>query len=127
MKGRDSGAVFVEAIVASAIVAMILAATFRVIADSAARDRMAEARRSALLVAQSELAAVGADIPLAEGRTAGLAGDLLWRVDIAPAGQLGDDNTAGALWRVAVSVRPRAGGVPLIVLRSLRLGANPDQ
>ena len=125
MNRRDSGAVFVEALVAAAIVAMILAATFRVIADTAARDRMAEARQGALLVAQSQLAAVGADIPLSEGRTSGLAGDLLWRVDIAPAGQFGDDNAAGSLWRVAVSVRPRAGGVPLIVLRACAWARTP--
>lgn len=122
MSRRDGGAIFVEALVAAAIVGMILAATFRVVAAGAARERMAEARREALLVAQSELAEVGAEIPLSEGRTDGVAGGLVWRVDIAAAGQLGDDNTAGALWRVAVSVRPRAGGVPLIVLRTLRLG-----
>lgn len=122
MNRRDGGAIFVEALIAAAIVGMILAATFRVVASGAARERMAEARREALLVAQSELSAVGAEIPLSESRTDGVAGDLVWRVDIAAAGQLGDDNTAGSLWRVAVSVRPRAGGAPLIVLRSLRLG-----
>jgi len=121
MSRRDGGAIFVEALVAAAIVGMILAATFRVVAAGAARERMAEARREALLVAQSELSAVGAEIPLSEGSTDGVAGDLVWRVDIASAGQLGDDNTAGALWRVAVSARPRAGGVPLIVLKTLRL------
>src|SRR5665213_2028855 len=80
----DRGAVFVEALVAAAIVAMILAATLRVISDGAVSQRMMENRRMALLVAQSELAAVGADIPVETGESAGFAGNLVWRVDISP-------------------------------------------
>ena len=118
---RDGGDVFIEALVATAIVAMILAATFRVITDGAARERMTEGRRLALLVAKSELAAVGADIPLAPGESAGFAGDQVWRVDISPYAAAGAANSAGALMRVQVAVRSRAGGGDLVVLDSLRL------
>ena len=118
----ERGSVFVESIIASAIVAMALGATFRVIADSSARDRGIEARRTALLVAQSELDAVGAEIPVAPGRTAGIAGDMVWRVEIAQYPNGGDANPAGALFRVVVGVRPRSGGPELAVLQSLRLG-----
>ena len=112
-----------ESIVAAAIVAMALGATFRVIADGAARDRAAEARRAALLVAQSELAAVGADIPLVPGDASGQSGDLAWRVDITPYGENEDQNNpAGRLLHVAVSVWPRDGGARLVTLQSLRLG-----
>jgi hypothetical protein len=114
--------VFVEALVAVAIVAMILAATFRVISDGATRERMNQSRRMAVLVAQSELAAVGADIPLEPGESAGFAGALVWRVDIAPYDAAGGPNSAGALMKVRVSVRPRAGGPDLVELDSLRLG-----
>jgi len=118
---RDGGDVFVEALVASAIVAMILAATFGVITDGAARDRMIESRRLALLVAKSELAAVGAEIPLIPGESAGFAGDQVWRVDISPYDAGGAANSAGALMRIQVAVRRRAGGADLVVLKSLRL------
>ncbi|MEO8926864.1 MAG: hypothetical protein ABI306_06840 [Caulobacteraceae bacterium] len=119
---RDGGAVFVEALVATAIVAAILAATFKTIGESAARERMIESRRLALLVARSELAAVGAEIPLAPGESAGFAGDMVWRVEISSYDAAGGPNSAGALMRVQVSVRPRAGGADLITLSSLRLG-----
>jgi len=96
---------------------------FQVIGDSAARDRAVTARRMALLIAQSELDAVGAAIPVAPGQSSGVAGDLVWRVEIAPYEEGGDADQAGALYRVVVGVRPRAGGPDLVTLRSLRLGA----
>ena len=117
----DGGAVFVEALVAAAIVAMILAATLRVISDGAVRERMTENRRMALLVAKSELAAVGAEIPLEPGESAGFAGNLVWRADVSPYDGAGAPNSAGALMKVRMSVRPRAGGADLVVLDSLRL------
>jgi len=77
----------------------------------------------ALQVAQSELAAVGAEIPLSPGQTAGVSGDLVWRVDVSPYNAEGQPNAAGGLWKVAVSVRPRAGGPDIATLQTLRLGA----
>jgi hypothetical protein len=114
--------VFVESIIAAAIVAMALGGTFQVISDSAARDRAGEARRVALLTAQSEIAAVGSEIPLQPGQTAGLAGDLVWRVSVSPYADGVDDSAAGGLWRVMVSVGPRDGGAELAHLETLRLG-----
>ncbi|HEY7852756.1 MAG TPA: hypothetical protein VIB82_07250 [Caulobacteraceae bacterium] len=117
----DAGAIFVESIIAAAIVAMALGSTFRVIVDSAARERAVEARRTALQVAQSELANVGAEIPLAGGETVGVMGQMVWRVDVTPYSQGDDVSDAGDLWQVAVSVRPRSGGANLVELKSLRL------
>ncbi len=119
----DAGSVFVETIIAAAIVAMALGAMFQVIADGAARDRAVTLRRMALLIAQSELDAVGAAIPVAPGQSSGVAGDMVWRVEITPYQEGGDADRAGALYRVVVGVRPRAGGAELVTLRSLRLGA----
>jgi type II secretory pathway pseudopilin PulG len=121
MRG-DSGAVFVESIIAAAIVAMALGATLQVVADSAGRDRSAEAHRTALLVAQSELDEVGVNIPLETGRTFGEADEMAWRVDVSPYAAEGEPNSAGALWKVAVSVRSRHGGPDLVSLETLRLG-----
>lgn len=118
----DAGSVFVEAVIAAAIVAIALGGTFRVIADSAARGRAVEARRVSLLLAQSEMALVGTVIPLVTGESAGLAGDLVWRVRISPYAEGDSADLAAILWRVDVSVRPRSGGAPLASLATLRLG-----
>ena len=114
---------FVESIIAAAIVAMALGATYRVISDSAGRDRAAAARRDALLIAQSQLADVGADIPLEAGDVVGQDGELIWRVEISPYGEADERNPVGALWRVDVSVSSRRGGANLVTLRTLRLGS----
>jgi general secretion pathway protein I len=124
-RARDRGSVFIESVVAAAIVAMALVGTLRVIADSAARDHAVEDRRAAVLIAQSELDAVGSEIPLAEGQSAGVAGDLVWRVATAPYTEAGDPGPAGIPWRVVVTVSPRAGGRVLARLESLRLGPAP--
>jgi general secretion pathway protein I len=118
---REAGSVFIESIVAAAIVAMALGGTCRVIADNAARERAAEARRTALLVAQSALADVGVDTPLALGDSVGAAGDMAWRVTVSPYGEEDKTNPAGDLVEVSVAVAPRSGGRPLVTLRELRL------
>jgi hypothetical protein len=118
----ENGSQFVDSVVAAAIVAMALGFMLQVVADGAARDRGFETRRAALLLAQSELADVGADIPLAAGHSAGVAGDLAWRVDVTPYSGATPSNPAGALMEVTVGVAPRAGGPALATLRTLRLG-----
>jgi type II secretory pathway pseudopilin PulG len=86
MKRGEAGFVLVEAMIGAAIVAITLATMYAAIYESAARNRMAEQRRAAMMIAQSELAAVGSVIPAAPGTTEGTEGDFYWRVDIAPVG-----------------------------------------
>jgi general secretion pathway protein I len=119
----DTGSVFVEAVIAAAIVAMALGATFRVIADTAQRGRAVDIRRAALLIAQSRMAAVGSEIPLRPGESAGLSGDMVWRVEVEPWSEADGTSAAGPLLRVNVSVRPREGGAALAGLSTLRLGS----
>ena len=64
MRKRDSGSALVEALIGSAIVAMTLGTMYRAVTDSAARNRMAEEKRFATLIAQSELATVGTIVPV---------------------------------------------------------------
>jgi hypothetical protein len=122
---RDQGSVFVESIIAAAIVAMALGATLQLVADGANRDRGIEQRRAALLIAQSELAATGSQIPFLPGQTDGLAGNMVWRIEVSPYSD-GVDSAAGVLWRVAVSVRARSGGADLAHLETLRLGPQAE-
>lgn len=122
MRSADGGAVFVESMIAAAIVAMVLGTTFEVIADGARRERAAAMHRLALLVAQSELDDVGADIRLETGETSGVAGPFAWRVEVTPYTAEGEPNTAGSLLKADVTVRRREGGPSLASLSTLRLG-----
>lgn len=116
----EAGSVLVEAMVAVAIIAMMLAVTYRAVGESVLRARAAEAGRTAALIAQSRLAMVGAEIPLRPGETAGVDGEFVWRVRIeaAPA----EASVMGPLLSVTASVRRRADVADRAVLRSERLG-----
>lgn len=116
---NDSGSVFIESMVAAAIVALSLSAMYRVIEDGAMRNRMVNEKQTALLIAESELAAVGSAIPLAQGMTGGTDGPYAWQVDIAPSDAASAASDAGQLWQVTVSVRALDGGNAIVTLDSL--------
>ena len=120
MSGQ-SGSVFIEALIAAAIVSMILAAGFQVTADSANRRRMVEARRYALMVARSQMAAVGYSIPLTAGAAECRDGPARWRGAKEPCARAAGDTARRALYCVAVSMRDARGGPPLVTLKSRRL------
>ncbi|MEJ1970187.1 MAG: prepilin-type N-terminal cleavage/methylation domain-containing protein [Rhizomicrobium sp.] len=117
---RQNGFALIDVLVALAILAVSLTALFRVIADSAARTRDAEAHRAAELIAQSELAAAGIAYKLNEGPVTGAEGPFAWWMEASPYGG-NAESSAGTLWFVTVGVQLRTGGSPLVVLRSLRL------
>lgn len=125
----ERGSVLVEAMVGSAIIAMTLIAMYTAIIESARHNQAAEERRMALMIAQSELAAVGSLIPATPGVTEGTQGDFIWRVDIEPwaaaqqsqAPAFGQaPNQAGVLCVVRVSVGDQKRR-PLAVLNTLTL------
>ncbi|HEY1962971.1 MAG TPA: hypothetical protein VGG69_11170 [Rhizomicrobium sp.] len=121
MKRRESGSALVEALIGAAIVAVTLATMYRAVTDSASRNRMAEEKRFANLIAQSELATVGPIVPVAPGVTTGLEVGLPWRIQIEPLSTNPPASTAGQLWRVTVSVR-NSKGAQLVTLSTLALG-----
>jgi hypothetical protein len=118
---RDLGSVFIESMVAAAIVTLSLAAMYRTVEESAHNSRVIAEKRMAMLIAQSHLATIGSVIPVAQGDTGGIEGAYAWSVAITP-----DNDTnasdAGQLWQVTVAVRPAEGGNDLVTLRSLALG-----
>jgi hypothetical protein len=116
----EVGQALVDAMIGSAIVAMTLATMFGAIRDSAARNRMAEQRRTAMLIAQSELASVGPVIPAAPGVTEGTEGDFYWRVDIEPYDAGIPPSIVGQVCKVVVIVAD-ARRAPLATLTSLTL------
>ncbi len=113
----ERGSIFLETIVAAAIVAMILGATLESIASSARRTERATAASGALLVAQSRLAELGATLPVRPGTVQGTANGYRWRIEIAP---WGSGSIAGVPYLVTVAVT--APGVPgTTMLRTIRL------
>jgi hypothetical protein len=119
-RAADAGSVLVEAMVAVAVIAMMLAVTYRATGDSVLRARAAEASRAAILVAQSRIASVGAEIALTPGETTGVDGAYAWRVEVAPAAE--DASATGRLMSVAAEVRDRNGALRAR-LRTLRLAS----
>jgi len=122
MRDSENGSVLLEALVSTAIVAAVLAAMFSAIAQWDQQRRQIDARRMALMIARSELAAVGSALPLTPGRAQGVEGAFVWTIAIEP----GQDNAldsslAGAVSTVTVSVRGAAGGPDLAVIRTQRL------
>ena len=127
MRRGDAGFALVEAMIGAAIVAISLAAMYGAISESAARNRMAEQRRTAMMIAQSELAAVGSIIPATPGTTEGTEGDFYWRIDIQPFGADAQQpafgappNPVGILCIVKVTVADQRRA-PLAKLVSLTL------
>ncbi len=116
----ERGFALIEILVALAILAMSLTAFFHVVTGSANRTRLAETRRAAELVAQSELAAAGTAYSLNNGPVTGVEGPFAWWMEAAPYGGDAQSN-AGVLWAVDVGVRLRSGGPVIVLLRSLRL------
>ena len=123
---HDRGSVLVEALVSTAIVAAVIATMLNTIREADARRTQIEARRYALMIARSELAAVGAEIPLQPGQVRGVEGDFVWSVRIEPGAT---DTLSGGLAPppsiVSVDVRASSGGEPLASLRTLRV--SPSQ
>ena len=126
---KERGSVLIEAMVGAAIISMTLIAMYTSIITTAAHNRMAESRRVAMMIAQSELAAVGPIIPSTPGTTEGTNGDFYWRVDIAPWQQGGQPqqpvlgqlpNPTGTLCLVTVTVADQRRA-PLAVLTTLTL------
>jgi hypothetical protein len=122
MTARDSGSVLIEAMVASVIIAMMLAAMYSAIEAAAKGNAHATEKRIALMIAQSELAAVGSTLPLSSGVTGGVQGPYAWRVEIEPYAEAPAPTDAGELWQVIVSVRSGDSNVDLVTLRSLQMG-----
>jgi type II secretion system protein I len=125
MMRDDRGSAFVEALVASAIVAMAVLVMLQSVSQTASRQSSLENRRVALLIAQSQLASVGSLIPLAPGDQSGSEGQFVWRVRIAPYQASGNSGTGG-LMAVETSVA-LSGGRELVTLRSLAFAAGLGQ
>ncbi len=110
----DAGSVLVDALVGLGILAITLTLASQAIQSGLQRSLRQEDTRMAQLLARSRLAAVGADIPLAAGRSQGVDGPLAWSVGVAPQGR------SDGLVAVSVQVTGR-DGAKLADVQSLRI------
>lgn len=111
------GFALVEAVVALAIVAAILGATFQALAAVRIAMTSAQAHRLAALEGRSLVAQLGSTIPLVPGSSEGSAGSLHWRVDV---GTLETRAVGFPLRHAVVTVFDR-NDKPLLRLDALRL------
>jgi general secretion pathway protein I len=79
---RGGGFSLLEVLVAFVILALVLGVVMRIYAQGMARVSESDSIARAVLLAESKLAQVGADIPLEEGELSGIENDeaLRWRV-----------------------------------------------
>jgi hypothetical protein len=120
MKRYQAGSALVEALIGTAIVALTVGTMFHAVSESAARNRMAEEKRFAALIAQSELAAVGPVIPIEPGVASGVEAGLTWRIQIEPYAGPSVPSKAGQLMQVSVSVHNHRGR-QLLALNTLAI------
>lgn len=116
----EQGSIFIETLVATAIVAAMLGALFGIMRDSNSDVRAANDRIRAVQVGESIMAGLGSAIPLAVGSTSGIDGDLAWQLTVAPYESSLVPSTAGRLLRVDVQVRRQDQQASLLTLHSLR-------
>lgn len=108
----------VETLIALAIIAAALAATLHVVVSQARATRTVDDRRIAMLVAQSQLAAIAAAADTGQFETRGRTSGVDWRVQIAP---YPTQFARPKIESITVSAGKGPNGKPLAVLHSLRL------
>ena len=114
---RARGYILIESLVSLLILSLVLGATLTAVAASAHRHRAALETRRALVVARSQLADVGVDIPAVPGSVNSMSGGVAWRVDITAVGSAG---RLGTLARITVAAG-LPGERPRVTLSELRL------
>ena len=115
----QNGFALVETLVATAIIAAMLGVTFQSIETGARQTRLIEDRRQAVLIAQSQLSAVGAAQSNAFGDTRGLTGGISWRLTVQPF--RANQPSAARLEEVTVTAGLAADPRPLVILKTVRV------
>ncbi len=104
---RARGFTLIEVLVAFVILAVALGVLMQVFSTGLRNARVAENYTTATLYAESMLAAVGVEAPLAEGETSGDFDDhFRWRLDVQPYEAPDSENeaAAGRAFQVVVTV-----------------------
>ena len=118
MRQREAGFTLVEVLVAFAIVAMVLAGLYQLIAGAFRGEARAKVHEQALALARAHLAAIGIEQPLAPGETTGVyATGFAWRLTVEPVETL---SYKGRAFRIVLEPLDRTGK-PLARLETFKL------
>lgn len=124
-RSKSAGFTLVEVLVAFVIAALSLAALLQVFATGLRSATTSEHYARATMLAESQLASIGIEQPLAVGQSSGAFDDeYRWRIVVAPY-QEADMDALVEVFDVSVTVSWGAEGENgrSVTLRTLRLGA----
>lgn len=118
----ERGVALLEVLIACSIIAAMLGVTYQAMQTHARAASRLDDQRRAVLVAQSVMARVGADIALAPGVTDGAQNGLRWRIEIERYRGGGvSPHDSPALMQIAVTVSPPEPEKPVFTLETLKL------
>jgi general secretion pathway protein I len=121
----NRGFTLLEVLVALVIFALLFGVLAQIFQTGLRQSSVAEAASAATLLARSQLARVGVEVPLAEGETLGETEDgLRWRTVIEVAEAPSEEESL-VPYLVTVSVAWGAGAGEQVTLTTLRLGTLP--
>lgn len=118
---RESGFALLEVIVAVAIVAIALATIYRTIADAFRAASRVQAQQATVILARSQLDALGSDGQIAPGTSTGAyRNGIRWRLDVADlSGKTVAVNAARPYWVTLVTLD--ASGRPMFKLETAKI------
>jgi general secretion pathway protein I len=122
---REAGFTLLEVIVALAVLSVSLTLVLRTLSGGFHHQRQAALLAQKAALAQSILARIGSDLPLAAGGQSGSSTNgLAWEIQVEPYGD-GADRQQWPVAAYSVTVRVFEMGVPenAFALTTLRLGA----
>lgn len=127
MHKKCGGMTLIEVLVAFVVLSVTLAVILQIFTGGMRNARLADSYSRAVFLAESRLAAVGVERPLAQGEDGGQVGqDLQWRVSVMPVDDAGASDRQLLPVRL-YEVRVRVGWVEdgrdrQIALNTLKLG-----
>lgn len=119
VQSHEKGFALAETLVATAIIAAMLGVTFQSIETGARQARQLEERRQAMLVAQSQLTAVGAAQSTSFGETSGLTSSIRWRLSVRP--YRANEPSGVRLEEVSITAGLASDRRDLVSLKSIRV------
>ena len=127
MRHNARGMTLIEVLVAFIVLSVTMAVIMQIFSGGMRNARLAESYSRAVLLAESRMAAVGLERPLALGEESGQVGyDMQWRVSVSPAEEEATTNTQlmpVRLYRVRVTAAwGEDGRQRQVELVTLRLG-----
>jgi general secretion pathway protein I len=121
----EEGFTLIETLVALIIMIGVATMLYRGFSGGLRAANTADEAEAALLVAQSRLAALGIEAPIATGEQEGRDGSVSWRVAVRPYAAAPDEAAAGpkAFWAtVTVAWQEKRGARRSLRLTTLKLG-----